>query len=313
MKQGYTHVSFVLDNSGSMRHLRTDTIGGYNSFLAKQKEDPGKMTFSLYQFNREPTVGIRSIQPAIMPSVQPIQPFVSPWPPLANGSVVGMTGAAGQPAPSVGGVGVAVTGSTEAFPLGGVIGSASINASPGFLWNGTSQTVVRKPGSVSTTYEFADLKTVPELSLATYECDTNTPLLDTIGHALDETGRILAALPEEERPEKVIFVILTDGEENASQVYLRPQVVAKIKEQTDVYNWDFLFLGANQDAIQSGHSYGITRGRSMSLSATSASMGSTYNAVSETVTQMKAANFTKDVNFDESIRSAVLDGTYKGK
>lgn len=320
MKQGYTHISFVLDNSGSMRHLTNDTIGGYNSFVAKQKEDPGKMTFSLYQFNpegRHRGYGLRSpvfVQPAMQP---PLGPF---GPAIANGGFVGISttgGTAAAPLPSVS-VGVAIGGPSEPWAPGALgydpRASVSINAAPGILMNGIPESpTVSKPATVSTTYEFADLKTIPELSTTTYICDCNTPLLDAIGHAIDETGKILAAMPEDERPEKIIFVILTDGEENASYVYNHPQVTGKIQVQQDQFNWDFIFLGANQDAIQAGHSYGITRGRSMSLSATAQSMGSSYNAVSETVSMMKSAINTKDVNFDETIRSAVMDGTYAGK
>lgn len=316
MKQGYTHVSFVLDNSGSMRHLRGDTIGGYNSFLAKQKEDPGKMTFSLYQFNPEARHrGIVRSPIMVAPSMpMPLGPF---GPAIANtGGFVGIGTAAGPAqAPAIG-VGIAIGGivGSEGIPFGGAIGSGSINSSPGILLNGIAENPLAiRPDTVSSTYEFVDLKVVPELSMGTYQCDTNTPLLDAIGHAIDQTGKLLSALSEEERPEKVIFVILTDGEENASIAYNHAQVTGKIKEQTEAYNWDFLFLGANQDAIQTGGSFGITRGRSMSLSATSASMGSSYNAVGETISMMKCAINTKDVNFDETIRSAVMDGTYGKK
>jgi len=309
MNKNYTHVSFVLDNSGSMAHLRNDTIGGFNTFLEKQKEDPGKMTFSLYQFSGETNRnnvwgrGILNVVPVTTPS--------SPMPTGQANSFSIFTAtstAAGSAQPQSVSIGVATT--TEGMISGPAsVASSSVNVSS--ILN-LSPTVIR-PVTVMPTYEFVDLKEIPNLSTSNYFCDTNTPLLDAIGHAIDETGRRLAAMPEHERPEKVIFVILTDGEENASGTYNHEQITAKIKEQTDIYNWDFLFLGANQDAIQTGGSYGITRGRSMSLSATGASFSSGYNTVSETVTMMKSAMNTKNVNFDETIRAAVLDGTYKGK
>lgn len=320
MKQGYTHVSFVLDNSGSMAGLRKDTIGGYNTFLAKQKADPGKMTFSLYQFNKEHSRGswgrgIVSPTP-IMPINNP--PLFGPISaPFGGGGHVPISTPAASP-----GVGISVGGSPESSVGIPNLGydpkqSATCNASPGVLMYNNidpslmSKTVVTtKPSTVAKVYEFIDLQVAPELTMETYVCDCYTPLLDAIGYALDQTGKILAEMSEEERPEKVIFVILTDGEENSSELYSHLQITAKIKHQQDAYNWDFMFLGANQDAIQAGQSYGITRGRSMSLSATSQSMGSSYAAISDTMTMMKSAIDSKNVNFDETIRSSVMDGTY---
>ena len=92
----------------------------------------------------------------------------------------------------------------------------------------------------------------------------STALIESACKMIDEVGRRLAAKPEDERPEKVMFVIVTDGEENASnREYTRELLFAKIQEQTNVYNWVFLYLGANQDAITVAASYGIDACRAM--------------------------------------------------
>ena len=90
---------------------------------------------------------------------------------------------------------------------------------------------------------------VPLLNAATYVPRGSTALLDAIGRTVDDLGARLAATPEAERPGKVIVAILTDGYENASQRCTIRDVSARIRHQRDHYNWQFLFLGANQDAI----------------------------------------------------------------
>lgn len=76
-----------------------------------------------------------------------------------------------------------------------------------------------------------------------------TALLDAIGQTIEELGARLAALTEKHRPGQVIVAILTDGLENASKRYSWSEVAERIKRQSEVYKWTFLFLGANQDAI----------------------------------------------------------------
>jgi uncharacterized protein YegL len=85
----------------------------------------------------------------------------------------------------------------------------------------------------------------------------NTALLDALGYSIDGLGDQLARTKEENRPGLVVFVVVTDGEENSSRRYSRHQIKTMIEHQQSVYSWKFLFLGANQDAIASGQSIGI--------------------------------------------------------
>jgi uncharacterized protein YegL len=86
----------------------------------------------------------------------------------------------------------------------------------------------------------------------------STPLLDALGDTIARVGTRLRSLPEESRPERVVFVIITDGQENASRKYKLAEIADKIKHQTQVYNWDFLYLGANVDSFAEAGNLGIS-------------------------------------------------------
>src|SRR5262249_17255978 len=108
---------------------------------------------------------------------------------------------------------------------------------------------------------------VVPLNDKTYQPRNSTALLDAIGQTIDDLGQRLATLAEHDRPGQVIVAILTDGLENASQRFTWKQIAAKIKHQTDVYKWVFLFLGANQDAIATAANLSITANNAASYVA----------------------------------------------
>jgi len=179
MKQDYTHITIVLDRSGSMASVREDTIGGFNSFLGQHQLAPGKCTLTLVQFDDHYEV-VRSFQPV---------------------------------------------------------------------------------GAVS------------QLDHQTFEPRGSTALLGAIGKAIDDTGAALLATSECERPAKVLFVIITDGGENASRHAAwakdktKEAVLSKIKHQTDSYKWEFVYIGANQDAFAEGGGIGISASNIMNYTA----------------------------------------------
>jgi uncharacterized protein YegL len=94
-----------------------------------------------------------------------------------------------------------------------------------------------------------DIKLVEDLNTTTFMPRGSTALLDAIGKTIDDIGNRLSQTPESDRPGKVILAILTDGEENASTVYTPKKVKGMIRNQQEKYNWDVMFLAANQDAI----------------------------------------------------------------
>lgn len=91
-----------------------------------------------------------------------------------------------------------------------------------------------------------------------------TALLDAIGRLVTSTGHELAGLPEHERPGTVIVAVMTDGYENASHEWTHAAIKALVQQQTETYAWQFLYMGADQDAIEVGASMGVAAGASVS-------------------------------------------------
>jgi len=101
------------------------------------------------------------------------------------------------------------------------------------------------------------LLTVSNLTDDTFQPRSWTPLYDAVGWTIDYLGKEIEKLSEEERPEIVIFAILTDGLENASKEYTKDGVFNRVRHQQDKYNWKFVYLGANQDAMAESQKLGI--------------------------------------------------------
>src|SRR4051794_20350192 len=108
---------------------------------------------------------------------------------------------------------------------------------------------------------------IAEAPAYTLEPRGTTALLDAIGRLVTGFGASLAALPEAERPGQVIVVVQTDGQENSSTEWTIAGINDLITRQREIYSWDFVFLGANQDAIATGESLGIAPGSSISYAA----------------------------------------------
>ena len=149
-----------------------------------------------------------------------------------------------------------------------------------------------------------NLKSCPELTQNTFVPRGSTALFDAQGRTIVELGRELAALPEHERPSKVIVVTLTDGLENASKQYNLQQIGEMIKEQRDKYSWDFVFLGANQDAVATAAAMSIPLPSAMSYSTSKAGIAATMAAVSQYV---GAARGGKVAAFSAEERKAAMD------
>ena len=117
--------------------------------------------------------------------------------------------------------------------------------------------------------DFVDLSQLQKNLMDHYRCNGVTALNDAVCQAIDETGQKLASMCEDERPSKVLFVILTDGEENASKRFTHIDVKQRIQQQTEVYKWGFIFLGANQDAFATGQKMGISASMCLNISTDS--------------------------------------------
>ena len=136
-------------------------------------------------------------------------------------------------------------------------------------------------------YTGRDIADVPGLTLVPRG---STAMLDAIGRAVNATGARLAAMPEDRRPGTVIVGIMTDGLENASREFTYPMVKALIEQQEQVYGWTFMYMGANQDAIEVGASLGVARDRSLTYAGlkVAAAMGA-YSASVGTIREAVAA------------------------
>ena len=207
-------ITFVLDKSGSMDYIKSDTIGGFNSFLDEQKKVPKPAVFTLVQFD-------------------------------SNYSFV-----------------------TEAV----------------------------------------NIQDVKPLNDELYKPGGYTALLDAIGTAISRTGSRLAAMAEADRPDKVIFVVLTDGYENASAEYTKERIKDMIDEQSSKYNWQFMFLGANQDAIMTAAGLGINAGNAMTYAHTGQGINVSYAATARCMTAFRNSGNANALNFSENDRAAAITG-----
>ncbi len=161
-----THLYFLLDRSGSMQSIKSDTEGGFAAFVEEQRQAPGECQVTLAQFDDRYEV----------------------------------------------------------------------------------------------VYSGRDLADVPPLEL---HPRGSTALLDSMGRLITEAGQELAALPEDRRPGTVVVAVMTDGHENASHEWDHPAIKSLVEQQTDQWGWQFLYLGADQDAIEVGASIGVRRDQSL--------------------------------------------------
>lgn len=187
----YTHVSLVIDRSGSMSAIREDAEGGIRSFMEQQKAIPGKLTVSLWQFD----------------------------------------------------------------------------------------------DVCDEVYRMRPIADVPDYKLHPRGL---TALLDSMHRAIVLTGEDLAALSEDARPANVIFVVVTDGLENASNEVDRGRVFQLVKQQTDDYGWHFAYLAANQDAIAVGRSLGVTH--NTTYEASPAGTRAAYDALTTSTTATRGGD-----------------------
>lgn len=208
MKKGYSHITMVIDRSGSMKSIRQATEESINGFINAQREVKGTATFTLLKFDYD-------------------FDFVYQMRPLDK-----------------------VGSNFQLEPRG------------------------------------------------------STALLDAIGIAIIDTGKALAALAESERPDSVICVIVTDGEENASREFSVTQIKKMIEEQTQKYNWTFLFLGANQDAILTANEFGIGQGNAITFNASAKGVSNVIQATSGYV--LAARGGMKGVTYSANDRQGAM-------
>ena len=206
-----TELVFILDRSGSMAGLESDTIGGFNALLKKQKQEDGDCFVSTVLFDNRCEV----------------------------------------------------------------------------------------------LHDRVPLETVKPLTDKDYTVRGCTALIDALGGAIHHIGNIHKYARPEDVPAHTLFVITTDGMENASRRYTADEVRKMVERQKEKYGWEFLFIGANIDAVETAGRYGIDASRAANYNADGAGTHILYESVSETVANVRA---NRAVNEDWNAR---LEKDYK--
>lgn len=134
-----------------------------------------------------------------------------------------------------------------------------------------------------------NIKNIRKMTRKDYYVGGCTALLDTVGYAIKKAIQVQKKLPVHQKSDHVLFVITTDGYENASCEYTYSQINKLIKYQQKHYDWEFLFLGARIDAIKEASKLGIDEARAVRFYEDSDGIEESYNAVSNFTTQMRAS------------------------
>jgi len=140
---------------------------------------------------------------------------------------------------------------------------------------------------------------VTELDKETFVPRGSTALLDAIGRTIDELGARLAGLAESDRPGQVIVAILTDGEENSSETFALADISSRIAHQRDVYQWQFFFLGADQDAIAAAAAMNIGGHAAMRFAANEEGFDAGSKTISRKVRSMRKKSMGAKLSVQE--------------
>jgi hypothetical protein len=194
--KNFTDIICILDRSGSMETIKTDVLGGFNSFLEQQKQVEGDARISVVLFDNE----------------------------------------------------------------------------------------------YNMLYENIDIKKAQSLTTETYVPRATTALYDSVGITLDRYIDMLSNTPFEKRADKVLCVIATDGLENASRKYSQQQIKEMIEEMRNEFHWEFIFLAANQDAMLTATSMGISAGNSLNFAYSGDGVKAAYSTMSNVTSKYRCAS-----------------------
>ena len=156
-------------------------------------------------------------------------------------------------------------------------------------------------------YDRISIEKVPVLTDKEYYARGCTALLDAMGGAIHHIGNVHKYAREEDVPEKTVFVITTDGLENASRVYSADKVREMVRHEQDKYGWEFLFLGANIDAVETARMYGLREGHAVRFHNDKEGVELNYKVMSETIACVRE----KKTVPEEWMRE--IDEDYKGR
>ena len=145
-----------------------------------------------------------------------------------------------------------------------------------------------------------DIQAIGSLTEKDYQVGGSTALLDAIGSTINKIGNVQKHSSHEHRASKVLFVIITDGEENSSREFSSERVKKMTEHQMKKYNWEFIFLGANIDAVETSKMYGIRPDRTQNYHADAKGVNLNFDVMSKTV-----ANFRMSACIDEGWKDQI--------
>ena len=156
-------------------------------------------------------------------------------------------------------------------------------------------------------HDRVDLRKVEPLTERQYFVGGCTALIDAIGGAIHHIGNVHRYAREEDVPEHTVFIITTDGMENASHRYSADEVRAMVNRQKEKYGWEFLFLGANIDAVETAAHFGIGQDRAVNFHNDGIGVQLNYRTVGETVCRVRrsmpiAADWKSEIEKDYKSR-----------
>jgi hypothetical protein len=151
-------------------------------------------------------------------------------------------------------------------------------------------------------YHFKPLAEVPELTRQTFVPRATTPLLDAMGRGINDLEKSLADMAEEERPSRVVMVIITDGQENASREFRKDQIEKMIKEKQEQSTWQFVFLSADLAAIGDALAVGMSAASTLAHDKNSHGVSAAWASLSRSVAAYRSGQ-QEDVSFTEEDRT----------
>lgn len=155
-----------------------------------------------------------------------------------------------------------------------------------------------------TLYDGVDIHEVKSMTNSDYVAYGGTAMLDAIGETINKVQDRHDELGSE-KPEKVLFVITTDGEENSSRKFNKAQIEKMIKHQTNGHGWEFMFLGANMDAVNEAASLGINSNRSVTYDYTSKGIDAVYATMDCMASSLRCDTLTSDISLSAAYATSV--------
>ena len=149
---------------------------------------------------------------------------------------------------------------------------------------------------IQTLFDNINIQVIPVWTMRDYLPEGNTALYDAVGKTIDVVGSRLSVTPEDQRPEKVLFVIYTDGMENNSRFYTKQDVNEKTAHQLEVYSWEFIYLGSNQDSCENARGLGINNYANVAYVASS--IENSYATLSKAVSELRSTGFISQLDPD---------------